>query len=87
MERLEGVMVRKCCFVIVEMSEEDVIFVVLYIRDFLFAMKRDDNVYDGPILSIASVPLPKRDTQASLPLFPQSGPAIDSRLELWDRLV
>jgi hypothetical protein len=25
------------------------------------------------------------DTPGSHPLFPQSGPAIDSRLELWDR--
>lgn len=77
------------CLCLLGVGQRGMMFVraVLYIRDSLFAMKRDDNVYHEPLLSFASVPLHKRDTQASLPLFPQSGPAIDSRLELWDRLV
>lgn len=50
---------------------------VLYIRDFLFAMKCDDNVYDEPLLSIASVPLHKRDTPSSASLFfPRVGPRL-----------
>lgn len=79
MERLEGVMIWKCVVCVVEsQSEEGCLWLRFCIyADFFFAMKCDDNVYDEPLLSIASVPLHKRDTPSSASLFfPRVGPRL-----------
>lgn len=67
-------------------------FVGAAVYTYFFAMKCDDNVYHehlySPLLRLCGCVRPshtKSTNDASHPHFPQSGPAIDSRLELWDR--